>query len=245
MESVETATGTAEPAPRRGYHHGGLREALIEAGVALARTGGPDAVVLRAASRAAGVSHNAAYRHFADHEDLIAAVGERCMHHLGRLMLERAARATAPDPATRAADRLEAIGRAYVDFALTEPGWFRTAFSGASPGGKRLCATEPEPPTAESTEVAEAADRDVRADPGTDPYLILGAALDDLVEAGAMPAEHRPGAQYAAWSAVHGLSALLVDGPLRTLPPAEVESATHTVLAVVGRGLVTPPPPAG
>ncbi|MEV7028092.1 helix-turn-helix domain-containing protein, partial [Kitasatospora sp. NPDC093558] len=89
MESEKAAPSAAEPPLRRGYHHGGLREALIEAGVALARTGGPDAVVLRAASRAAGVSHNAAYRHFADHEDLIAAVGERCMHQLGRLMLQR------------------------------------------------------------------------------------------------------------------------------------------------------------
>ncbi|MEV7028410.1 TetR-like C-terminal domain-containing protein, partial [Kitasatospora sp. NPDC093558] len=113
---------------------------------------------------------------------------------------------------------------AYVDFALTEPGWFRTAFSGASPGGKHPCAADP-------------------TDPGTDPYLILGAALDDLVDTGALPAEHRPGAEYAAWSAVHGLSGLLVDGPLRTLPPAEVEAATNAVLAVVGRGLVTPQSP--
>ena len=59
---------------RRPYHHGNLRETLIDAGTELARTGGPTAVVLRAVSREANVSHNAAYRHFADHEDLLAAV---------------------------------------------------------------------------------------------------------------------------------------------------------------------------
>ena len=76
---------------RRPYHHGNLRETLIDAGTELARTGGPTAVVLRAVSREANVSHNAAYRHFADHEDLLAAVSARCMRQLGLLMTERMA----------------------------------------------------------------------------------------------------------------------------------------------------------
>jgi len=117
----------------RGYHHGNLREALVEAGVALARTGGPNAVLLRAASRQAGVSHNAVYRHFANQEDLLAAVAERCMTQLGLLMIERSTRVTARGPVPRARARLEAIGRAYIDFARTEPGWFRTAFSSPAP----------------------------------------------------------------------------------------------------------------
>ena len=64
------------------YHHGNLREALVDAGVELARAGGPNAVLLRAASRQAGVSHNAVYRHFANQEDLVAAVAQRCMTQL-------------------------------------------------------------------------------------------------------------------------------------------------------------------
>src|SRR5215471_11359185 len=118
-------------AEERAYHHGNLREALVEAGVELARSGGPSAVLLRAVSRQAGVSHNAAYRHFANQEDLLAAVGERCMSRLGELMVERSAQVTARGPVRRARARLEAIGRAYIDFARTEPGWFRTAFSSA------------------------------------------------------------------------------------------------------------------
>jgi AcrR family transcriptional regulator len=111
----------------RGYHHGNLREALVEAGVELARTGGPGAVQLRAASRQAGVSHNAAYRHFANQEDLLAAVAERCMTRLGLLMIERTNGVTARGHIRRARARLQAIGRAYIEFARTEPGWFRTA----------------------------------------------------------------------------------------------------------------------
>src|SRR5215471_2389388 len=99
----------------RSYHHGNLRAALVEAGVELARTGGPAAVLLRAASRRAGVSHNAAYRHFANHEDLLAAVGEQCLARLGVLMIERMSRVTTPDRVHRARARLEATGRAYVD----------------------------------------------------------------------------------------------------------------------------------
>src|SRR5579862_8662291 len=60
--------------PRSTYRHGDLRRALLEAGIELARNGGPDAVVLREATRRAGVVPNAAYRHFASRHDLLAAV---------------------------------------------------------------------------------------------------------------------------------------------------------------------------
>ena len=64
----------ADSDPRKPYHHGSLHSALIEASIALAREGGPDRVILREAARAAGVSHSAAYRHFADREALLAEV---------------------------------------------------------------------------------------------------------------------------------------------------------------------------
>lgn len=207
----------------RGYHHGNLRDALVEAGVELARSGGPNAVLLRAVSRGAGVSHNAAYRHFANQEDLLAAVAARCMTQLGRLMIERADVVTERDPVERARARLGAIGRAYVDFARTEPGWFRTAFSSARahPTDKSVSDCEP----------------DGAPDDATNPYVLLNARLDELVAAGAITPERRLGAEYAAWAAVHGISSLLLDGPLRDLPEPEIENAIAAVLAVVGRGL--------
>jgi AcrR family transcriptional regulator len=199
---------------RRPYHHGNLRETLVEAGVELARAGGPDAVVLRAVSRQAGVSHNAAYRHFADHDELLAAVAARCMAELAHLMAERTRAVRLREPVRRARARLEAIGRAYIDFAVSEPGWFRTAFAAhpAGPGEQTV-------------------------PPGHNPYALLSDRLDELVEVGALPPERRPGAEQAAWSMVHGLSGLLLDGPLRDLSPEEREDAIRIALTVVRRGL--------
>lgn len=202
----------------RGYHHGNLREALVEAGVDLARAGGPNAVLLRAASRAAGVSHNAAYRHFANQEDLLAAVAQRCMTKLSLLMAERMDLVTARGPVRRAQARLQAIGRAYIDFARTEPGWFRTAFASARP--HHVETPRPE---------------EAGAIPG--PFEVLNARLDELVAVGALTPARRVGAEYAAWATVHGVSSLLLDGPLRDLPEPEVERVIDAALGVVNRGL--------
>src|ERR1700677_308716 len=70
---MKTAKKTRPPA-RKTFRHGDLRRALLEAGIALAREGGPDAIVLREATRRAGVAPNAAYRHFSSHSDLLQAV---------------------------------------------------------------------------------------------------------------------------------------------------------------------------
>ncbi|MFD8208641.1 TetR/AcrR family transcriptional regulator [Streptomyces sp. NPDC059695] len=203
---------------KRGYHHGNLREALVEAGLSLARAGGPRSVVLRAASREAGVSHNAAYRHFEDREALLAAVSHRCMGRLGTLMDLRLASVTegTDGPQGWAWARLDALGRAYVEFARTEPGWFQTAFSATGSHAPLL------PQAPESA---------------PHPFLLLARCLDDLTETGAVPADRRHGSEYAAWSAVHGLSHLLIDGPLRDLPEEEVQLALSTTLSVVSRGL--------
>ena len=206
-------------APR--YHHGNLRESLVEAGLELARTGGPDAVVLRAASREAGVSHNAAYRHFADHDQLLRAVCERCMRQLALLGEQRVAEVRYRDPVKRARARLRALGAAYIEFAITETGWFLTAFAvplTVAPFG-------PDEGVGES---------------GLGPYGLLSARLDELVVVGALPAQRRPGAETAAWSAVHGISTLITSGPLRALGDDERRAAIDIVLDVVDRGLRSP-----
>jgi AcrR family transcriptional regulator len=205
---------------KTGYHHGNLREALVQAGFELAREGGPAAVQLRAVTREAGVSHNAAYRHFANQEDLLAAVAERCMDQLGSLMIERMDAISARGPVRRAEARLNAIGRAYIEFARTEPGWFRTAFTSAEAHETEL----PEPKPSEM-------------DAGTNPFFILSARLDELVAVGALTPQRRAGAEFAAWAGVHGLSSLLLDGPLRLLPDDQVGPAIDIVLDNIARGL--------
>src|SRR6201998_1498889 len=91
---------------------GAVRDGLIAAGLELARAGGPDAVVLREAARIVGVVPNAAYRHFADREDLLAAVSTAAMRELAPRMAVGVARVRGKygDPAA-ANRRLRAIGR--------------------------------------------------------------------------------------------------------------------------------------
>src|ERR1700752_195699 len=99
----------------RAYHHGDLRNALVEAAVTAARVNGPEAVEVRDMARQVGVSHNAAYRHFASREDLLTAVAEVGLGGLAATMREELdATPRRRDPAERARQRLRAIGRAYV-----------------------------------------------------------------------------------------------------------------------------------
>ncbi|WP_067567361.1 TetR/AcrR family transcriptional regulator [Nocardia acidivorans] len=205
----------ASPDRRRTYHHGSLRTALIDAGVALAREGGPDSVVLREAARIAGVSHSAAYRHFADREALLAEVSRHARAELAAQM--RRGIDAAPEPLTR----LGAVGTAYVTFALANPGLFRTAFY-AHP-------------------VASSEKQDTPMDSAREePFDILGQVLDEAQSTGLLDPNRRPGAAIAAWSAVHGLAGLLIDGPLPTAR-ADVDFALAQVLELVARGLLRPP----
>ncbi|MFI6322491.1 TetR/AcrR family transcriptional regulator [Nonomuraea sp. NPDC050556] len=107
---------------RSTYHHGDLREALVRAGLEMARAEGAQAVVLREATRRAGVTARAAYRHFADREALVRAVA-------GAALTEMAATITRCQAgASDGLALLRGVGEGYIRFALDEPGWFDVAF---------------------------------------------------------------------------------------------------------------------
>lgn len=221
------------------YHHGNLRAALIEQGVELARSKGPDGVVLREVARRTGVSHNAAYRHFADRDALLAEIAEVGMLRLGEAMLtemEQVAPATGAGAAPeRARARLRATGRAYVDYALAEPGLFAVAFAALD-----LTADEPSETTSGTAPEAasEAASRpEAPAVVGPHPFDLLGQALDELDASGAMPAGRREGAEVLCWSAVHGYAVLHLDGPLHAVPEAERSAGLESLLDQIERGL--------
>src|SRR5271166_2897161 len=105
----------------RPYHHGNLKQALIDAAVALVAEVGPRGFTLREAARRAGVSHNAPYRHFRDRDDLLATVATDGFDRLTRAM-------AGAGPKASPINRLRRSGIAYVDFALRWPQHFAVMF---------------------------------------------------------------------------------------------------------------------
>ena len=109
-------------APEGGYHHGKLRETLVEAALERLQTEGPTALGLRELARGVGVSPSAPYRHFADRQALLEAVATEGFRRFSATMSEAAA--GLPDT-----EQLEAMARAYVRFAVGAPHLFRLMFS--------------------------------------------------------------------------------------------------------------------
>ena len=210
---------TPKTTSRARYHHGDLRNAMMDSAVELARAGGPEAVVLREVARRVGVSATAAYRHFSDADALLDEVKHSALAVLADAIVT--AVAAVPDdgdPGDVAVARLRAAANAYIDFAIGQAGLFMTAFCRTTVPGEGY---EGEP-------FAE-----------TDAFRALGSLLDQVVAAGRMPAERRPGADIAAWSVVHGFALLLVGGPLeRHLSQAEQDFVRERTLDVVIRGLI-------
>ena len=205
------------PAPRDTYRHGDLRRALLDAGIELARAGGPEAVVLREATRRAGVTPNAAYRHFAGRDDLLAAVRAAAVAAVAQAMrAEYEAVPARGSAVVRARARVRAVGTGYLRFAFAETGLFRTAF-----GGRFV--VDPDATASGAS--------------GLNPFGHLNAALDALVAAGALPPERRPGAEYLAWSTVHGMALLALDGPLQDVPVPALDVLGQRLLDMVERGL--------
>src|SRR5882672_2366151 len=130
LMGVNIALMNLSGSAKRGYHHGDLRNALGEAAARLAREGGPEAVTVRAAARLVGVTPTAAYRHYAGHEELLREAKHQSLTILGMAMEKQLSRLPATgNPLHLAVRNLVAAGRAYIEFALGEPGLFRTAFS--------------------------------------------------------------------------------------------------------------------
>ncbi|MFI7672507.1 TetR/AcrR family transcriptional regulator [Actinophytocola sp. NPDC049390] len=199
---------------KRGYHHGDLRNALVTAAADLAARGGPASVTIRAAAREVGVTPTAAYRHFANHDELLTAAKERAIEELTTAMIKAFADRppTGGDPVRHALARFGAFGRGYLAFARQEPGLFHTVFA---PAGQA-------PPPIERTE--------------TSPYQLLVSALDDLVAVGYLSPDRRPVTEITAWAMVHGLATLL-DGPLADLSENLRDEVIVRSMLVLGHGL--------
>jgi len=108
--------------PRKPYHHGHLEETLLKTAIQLIGEVGPAGFTLREVARRAGVSHNAPYRHFADRDELLAAVATQGFRELNHAMRDAAERQAKP------LDKLKAAGLAYIEFGLRRPEHFAVMF---------------------------------------------------------------------------------------------------------------------
>ncbi len=179
----------------------GLRPRLIEAAVELLDASGAQGLSWREVARCSGVSHSAAYRHFDNKEALVAAVAEQGFRRLAEHMAS-ATRAAADDPASQ----LEAMAIAYVEFAVDKPAHFRLMFGRDIPDIDRhpgLRAAHDDAIDMFREEVAEVLAAVGGASLGLDPD------------------------QFAlmAWSLVHGLASLVIDGRVGDVADASADPA--------------------
>jgi len=198
---------------RRGYHHGNLREALIEAALTLIREKGPAGFTFAEAARAAGVSPAAPYRHFRDREALIADVAKRGFEAFTQA-LARGWEGGLPNPR----DAFNRLGAAYLAFARDEPAYFSAMFE----SGLSL------------TDYPE-----VRAE-GDRAFAVLREACEAVIAT--LPKDRRPPPLMMAlhiWSLSHGIAALFARGdrarrPIPMRPEELLEAAALIYLDGLG-----------
>ena len=188
MKSSKSGESGTAKAVKKAYHHGALREALVEAAARLASERGVASLSLRETARRAGVSQAAPYHYFADKSALLAAVAEQGFRLFDAM--QAAAHEQSPDDPT---ERLQALGVAYVRFALDKPHYFRVMFrphlvEHAKYPGLHEVSRGAFERLVESTRAARLAHGHDDSDPLTAATLM--------------------------WSVPHGLATLFLDGPI-------------------------------
>ena len=203
------------------YHHGDLRRSLIDAALALVTEEQDWTFSLREVARRAGVSHNAPYNHFADKRDLLAAVAAAGFAQLGERIL------SAISGIENAQTALEKSAEAYVSFGVENPAHYRLMFSSAL-----ITAEEGRP---ESVVVAGAETREILTE-----IIRRGAAMG-IFDATLCREDELRVAVLMAWSAVHGLTMLTIDGIADTpeiRPQIRVEEVAKKLTNLVCYGLL-------
>ena len=196
----------------RSYHHGNLKEALINAALELIAKKGPAGFTFAEAARWAGVSPAAPYRHFRDRDELLADVARRGFEQFAAA-LERAWDGGRPEPLAA----FERVGKAYLEFARSEPAYYSAMFEAGVP-------------LETSAELQAAGDR---------AFAVIRMASEQLIAD--MPAGRRPPALMMAlhiWSLSHGIASLFGrgDAARRKLPMTADELLEAAVLVYL-RGL--------
>lgn len=205
----------------RGYHHGNLKEALLQAALDLIAQKGPGGFTFAEAARSAGVSPAAPYRHFRDRDELLASIAERGFNQF-EAMLNAAWDDGRPDTPTA----FERLGRAYLQFARDEPASYSAMFESGLP--------------IDNYPALNAA--------GERAFMVIRGAAERLA-ALTPPGVSRPPAMMMAlhiWSMSHGIASLFArgDGARRKLPMSAEDLLEAGVLIYLrGLGFPTGSPP--
>ena len=174
--------------PRRPYHHGNLRRALLDEALATVSAEGVEALTLREIGARVGVSRTALYRHFADKRALLSAVATEGFSTLRQQLI------SAWEGHGRGDAAFYAMGVAYVHFAIDNPSRYRVMFGGF---------VDPQAHDAELAAEAEGA------------FQALVSALATLQESAIVRADDAVLMARYVWALVHGLAMLGIDGQLR------------------------------
>ncbi|MGV6813355.1 MAG: TetR/AcrR family transcriptional regulator [Brevirhabdus sp.] len=201
---------------KRGYHHGNLRQALVEAALGLIEAKGPQGFTLAEAAKQAGVTPAAVYRHFAGRDELIAEAARQGYEIFADLM-----EFAFNDGAPTALKAFEATGRAYLAFARKYPGHYVAMFE----SGISLNA---------NPDLAMAASR------GQSVLARAAEALSQHIP----PDKRPPAAMFSAhiWALSHGVVELFARGSPGAKAPFPPEDLLESGIGIYLRGLGLIPP---
>jgi AcrR family transcriptional regulator len=194
------------------YHHGDLRQTLIDGALDLLHNQGIEPLTLRGVARRCGVTQAAPYHHFKDKAALLAAVAEQGFSYLFHSMQGAARKQRSPR------DRLEALGRAYVKFAVTNRAHFMVMFS---------------PSLGDNWKTS----------PLKEVSVATFELLVDAVKHVLPPKSHLDPTDAAllGWSSMHGLAQLWLDGPIARLGLADKRSPdklAHVIAHLSARAIM-------
>lgn len=186
------------------------RQKVLKASLALIGEGGLDRLSMREAARKAGVSHQTPYYYFGDREAILAALAGEGFSKLGQLLVRAAAKA-----GSEPVKAVEAMGRAYVEFALRNPAYFQAMFRADAVPLDRY---------------PEARKREDEA---------FGKLVEGIGQAFAnQPTEVRQAIAVACWAMVHGLATLILEGSLARklkVPRAQQRQVANEVIGIFMR----------
>lgn len=198
--------------PDRPYHHGNLRRALLDEALATIHADGVAALTLREIGARVGVSRTALYRHFADKRALLAAVATEGFRTLREQLV------TAWEAGGRGREAFDAMGVAYVRFAVANPSYYRVMFGGL------VDRTAPGPELD-----AEAAGA----------FQALVDALATLQRDGVVRGDDTVTVARFVWAVVHGVAMLAIDGQLHE--PGSIDALLGYALERLGNGIERAP----